>query len=308
MCKYNQSILWSLIIVPPFSLRIRTCPYHYDLQIAGETFEIIQSDVLQGSKVILDVEEEGLDERTILSLDAATKISSSGSTCFRSLALDGKEYCFVDAQPGQCSSFTGPEGHRQLIYIPANLFKMLITVVTTAAPIAAPYIVPGNPPSPASSSNSGFTSARYTLRMGETLHESPSGEVSWQLSESYTGPHTDKFLSDYTSEPYLYNSETLAKDACIARAECNGVTQEGSSNSGSTLAAIKLKEAMKARAEAAAAYHAAEEAAAAAADAADFEADKALAAEFWRRMRMDGKAVMVISVAKMRMLGRRELV
>jgi len=34
------------------------------------------------------------------------------------------------------------------------------------------------------------------------------------------------FLSDYTSEPYLYNSETLAKDACIARAECNGVTQE----------------------------------------------------------------------------------
>ena len=226
MCKYNQSILWSLIIIPPFSLRIRTCPYHYDLQIAGETFEIIQSDVLQGSKVILDVEEEGLDERTILSLDAATKISSSGSTCFRSLALDGKEYCFVDAQPGQCSSFTGPEGHRQLIYIPANLFKMLITVVTTAAPIAAPYIVPGNPPSPASSSNSGFTSARYTLRMGETLHESPSGEVSWQLSESYTGPHTDKFLSDYTSEPYLYNSETLAKDACIARAECNGVTQE----------------------------------------------------------------------------------
>jgi hypothetical protein len=77
------------------------------MQVAGETFEIIQSDVLQGSKVILDVEEEGLNERTILSLDAATKISSSGMTCFRS--SDGKEHCFVDAQPGQCDSFGGPE-------------------------------------------------------------------------------------------------------------------------------------------------------------------------------------------------------
>jgi len=82
------------------------------LCVAGETFEIIQSNVLQGSKVILDVEEEGIDKRTILSLDAATEISSSGLTCFRS--SDGKEHCFADAQPGECDSFGGPEGRRQL--------------------------------------------------------------------------------------------------------------------------------------------------------------------------------------------------
>jgi hypothetical protein len=86
---------------------------HYDMQIAGEIFDSIQSDVLQGSKVILDVEEEGLDERTILSLDAATKISTSGKTCFHS--SDGKEHCFADAQPGECNSLGGgPEGRRQL--------------------------------------------------------------------------------------------------------------------------------------------------------------------------------------------------
>jgi hypothetical protein len=68
--------------------------------------------VLQGSKVVLDVEEEGLDERTVLSLDAATKISPSGSTCFTS--SDGKEHCFADAQPGECSSFADHDGHRQL--------------------------------------------------------------------------------------------------------------------------------------------------------------------------------------------------
>ena len=85
---------------------------HCDMQIAGETFDTIQSDVLQGSKVILDVEEEGLDKRSILSLDAATEISSSGRTCFRS--SDGKEHCFAKAQPGACNSFAGPEGHRRL--------------------------------------------------------------------------------------------------------------------------------------------------------------------------------------------------
>jgi hypothetical protein len=105
------------------------------MQVEGKTFEVIQSDVLQGSKVILDVEEEGLDERTILSLDAATKISSSGSTCFRSLALDGKEYCFVDAQPGQCSLFTGPEGRRQLF--PSGVDKLLKVVSTAVAQATA---------------------------------------------------------------------------------------------------------------------------------------------------------------------------
>jgi len=85
---------------------------HYNMQIAGETFDIIQSDVLQGSKVVLDVEEEGLDKRSILSLDAATEISSSGITCFRS--SDGKEHCFADAEPGECNSFGGPEERRKL--------------------------------------------------------------------------------------------------------------------------------------------------------------------------------------------------
>ena len=89
------------------------------MQVAGETFEIIQSDVLQGSKVILDVEEEGLNERTILSFDAATKISSSGMTCFRS--SDGKEHCFVDAQPGQCDSFGGPERLLAINTVPIKL-------------------------------------------------------------------------------------------------------------------------------------------------------------------------------------------
>jgi hypothetical protein len=70
--------------------------------------------VLQGSKVILDVEEEGIDKRTILSLDAATEISSSGITCFRS--SDGKEHCFADAKPGECSSFGGPDERRQLFF------------------------------------------------------------------------------------------------------------------------------------------------------------------------------------------------
>jgi cell division septation protein DedD len=102
------------------------------MQVEGKTFEVIQSDVLQGSKVILDVEEEGLDERTILSLDAATKISSSGNTCFRSLALNGKEYCFVDAQPGECSLFTGPEGRRQLFFHEHNKLDKLLKVVSTA--------------------------------------------------------------------------------------------------------------------------------------------------------------------------------
>ena len=91
------------------------------MQVAGETFEIIQSDVLQGSKVILDVEEEGLNERTILSFDAVTKISS-GMTCFRS--SDGKEHCFVDAQPGQCDSFGGPE--RLLQYALGFTYKDLL--------------------------------------------------------------------------------------------------------------------------------------------------------------------------------------
>jgi hypothetical protein len=106
----------------------------YELQIAGETFDIIQSNVLQGSKVILDVEEEGLDKRTVLSLDAATEISSSGSTCFQS--SDGKEHCFADAEPGDCSSFADFEGRRQL-----GIFKKMKKGVESAASKAARLLI-----------------------------------------------------------------------------------------------------------------------------------------------------------------------
>ncbi len=78
------------------------------------TFKEIQSNVLQGSKVVLDVEEEYLDERTILTLDAATRITSSGIACFS--FLDGEQHCFENALPGQCESENsfGPEGRRHL--------------------------------------------------------------------------------------------------------------------------------------------------------------------------------------------------
>jgi len=39
-------------IICPFSHQ--TSYQHFDMQIAGETFDVIKSDVLQGSKVILD--------------------------------------------------------------------------------------------------------------------------------------------------------------------------------------------------------------------------------------------------------------
>jgi hypothetical protein len=120
----------SLVIICPFSLQ--TFLSTLLLQIAGETFDVIKSNVLQGSKVILDVEKEGLDERTILALDAATKIFASGRTCFRS--SDGKEHCFAYAQPGQCkeeNSF-GPEGRRQLGHIfgiPHDIVEVIVSEV-----------------------------------------------------------------------------------------------------------------------------------------------------------------------------------
>ena len=84
--------------------------------------------MLQGSKVILDVEEEGIDKRTILSLDAATEISSSGITCFRS--SDGKEHCFADAKPGECSSFGGPDERRQLFF--KKMKRAVVNTVNSA--------------------------------------------------------------------------------------------------------------------------------------------------------------------------------
>lgn len=82
-------------------------------QIAAETFEIIQSDVLQGSKVVLDVEEGGPGKRSITSLESATSITSDMS-CF--IASDGNERCYIDALPGECdvvNSFAS-DGRRHL--------------------------------------------------------------------------------------------------------------------------------------------------------------------------------------------------
>ena len=66
----------------------------------------------------------------------------------------------------------------------------------------------------------------YTLRTGLVLFDSGTTEVSWQKSSIYTGPHTNKFLAFSASEPNVYTSETLAKNACAASTDCNGVTQE----------------------------------------------------------------------------------
>jgi surface protein len=109
------------------------------MQIARKTFDIIKSDVLQGSKVILDVEEEGLDERTILSLDAATKISASGKTCFCS--SDGTEHCFAEAQLGQCDSLAVPEGRRQL-FQDEKLMALVANQIQDAVAKVAVYCFP----------------------------------------------------------------------------------------------------------------------------------------------------------------------
>jgi hypothetical protein len=68
---------------------------------------------------------------------------------------------------------------------------------------------------------------RYTLRTGLVLYDSGSGEISWQKSGGgFTGPHTNKFLGSYASGTNVYTSEIGAKDACTARTDCKGVTQE----------------------------------------------------------------------------------
>jgi hypothetical protein len=47
-----------------------------------------------------------------------------------------------------------------------------------------------------------------------------------QSAIGFSGPHFNKGMPYHTSGTYLYTSETLAKDACNARTDCNGVTQE----------------------------------------------------------------------------------
>jgi hypothetical protein len=48
-----------------------------------------------------------------------------------------------------------------------------------------------------------------------------------EISPTFSGPHTGNALAGYVqSGTYVYANETLAKDACKARGDCNGVTQE----------------------------------------------------------------------------------
>lgn len=64
---------------------------------------------------MLDVEEEGLAEHTIISLDTATKIAENGTHtqgCFSTTHGNGT-WCFEQAPPGMCeaeNSF-GPDGY-----------------------------------------------------------------------------------------------------------------------------------------------------------------------------------------------------
>jgi len=64
---------------------------------------------------VLDVEEEGLTEHTIISLDTATKIAENATYtqgCF-STTHGNVTWCFERAPPGMCeaeNSF-GPNGH-----------------------------------------------------------------------------------------------------------------------------------------------------------------------------------------------------
>ena len=66
----------------------------------------------------------------------------------------------------------------------------------------------------------------YTLRAGSTLTGSSNGENSWKKNITFTS-HAGNALAGYVSSgTYVYANETLAKDACTARVDCNGVTQE----------------------------------------------------------------------------------
>ncbi len=48
-----------------------------------------------------------------------------------------------------------------------------------------------------------------------------------EISPTFTTPQADMFLAGYVrSGTYVYDNETAAKDACKARVDCNGVTQE----------------------------------------------------------------------------------
>ncbi len=67
---------------------------------------------------------------------------------------------------------------------------------------------------------------KYTLRAGSTLTVPSNGEDSWKKTTNFTS-HAGMALAGYVSSgTYVYANETLAKYACTARVDCNGVTQE----------------------------------------------------------------------------------
>ena len=64
---------------------------------------------------------------------------------------------------------------------------------------------------------------------GATLHDEIISTVLpvIEISPTFTRPQVSQFLAGYVSSgTYAYANETAAKDACKARTDCNGVTQE----------------------------------------------------------------------------------
>jgi hypothetical protein len=46
------------------------------------------------------------------------------------------------------------------------------------------------------------------------------------ILDEFTGPHSNKYILGYASGTYVYATEAEALEACVARVDCGGVTQE----------------------------------------------------------------------------------
>jgi hypothetical protein len=46
------------------------------------------------------------------------------------------------------------------------------------------------------------------------------------ILDEFTGPHSNKYIPGYASGTYVYATENEALEACVARVDCGGVTQE----------------------------------------------------------------------------------
>jgi hypothetical protein len=72
----------------------------------------------------------------------------------------------------------------------------------------------------------------FTLRQGLNLINSlpgVEGETSWLKNVSFSGPHTNKSIAGYASASgtnNLHATVNQAQEACKARNDCSGVTQE----------------------------------------------------------------------------------